>query len=733
MNANPIQRLAAMQAIEGSLGGWARLYGTKDLTQFQQQIAFMQDFADNYSKRDIPFSDAVPTYADMNQAQLRYYFTWREKVRQGCWENIGFSYALLYLFELLNMPGNAAKLAEAWLELHAFHLKLGSRMHTWFKDYCLCYGLDFWAQVDANGLAEFYKIPRGKSVSDIASYDCRSGRFFREKPELLPLFERMLEALAHNLESLLAFYGLKSRAVFYPKPVRFAHYELFQGAAVVANELPNPVEIQVSHNEIYRYRAGKWGRAAGSAFRLPSHAAGWLVKRAEAALRDCEGFRTPWSDPQAQSLLERWLHEQPQNANLFALTQDVRLEQIITQTVQAIYQNKLKQGELCQLAVQLEQRLRQEPYKTIRALQKKPRFAAYSMDQLSDYLAWKERLHAGSPCYIETRLALLYLDECKDIDDLCRFLRDYGLLDKIVARKLRELIPLQSDLLKQWKLEAWYPALFLFGESDQFEMFLRLSNYKLQKSRFYALQGEALFRACFEESLCAVKQAFARAGFELPKLMRSQGELTPFAAAFAGFLLKRIEQQLRTLAHFPRPLSADSARMLEPATKHQSKLNSFVSASVLTNAIDQAVEQAAMGKIKPAGANNNIRLQEALLPELQKEPMSVTINFARLDHIRRQADELTELLLVEEDATETAATSKQPEPERPDAQVSLVQTLSQEQVQLIDALIAGQGLPIDEVSMEAINDIALDVMGDTLIESGAVVEDYKQAWKEGTL
>ena len=128
-------RIAAMRGIKSSLGGWARLYGTKDLEQFRQQAEFMRDFEDNYKKRNMPFTEVMPTYADMSTAQLRRYFTWRSETRRGNWKDIPYAYVLVHLFELMNLPDCAEQLAKCWLQMRKFHLKLDQKMPTWFKDY----------------------------------------------------------------------------------------------------------------------------------------------------------------------------------------------------------------------------------------------------------------------------------------------------------------------------------------------------------------------------------------------------------------------------------------------------------------------------------------------------------------------------------------------------------------------------------------------------------------------
>ena len=71
---------------------------------FYEQGMFMKDFEDHYEK-EVPFSSYFPSYQAMGYDQLRTYFTWRTRVRQGEIRETSLSYAFLYLYELLNQIG----------------------------------------------------------------------------------------------------------------------------------------------------------------------------------------------------------------------------------------------------------------------------------------------------------------------------------------------------------------------------------------------------------------------------------------------------------------------------------------------------------------------------------------------------------------------------------------------------------------------------------------------------
>jgi len=263
----------------------------------------------------------------------------------------------------------------------------------------------------------------------------------------------------------------------------------------------------------------------------------------------------------------------------------------------------------------------------------------------------------------DTAYALLYARELENaigtadpLTDLCRFLRAYAPLDKNLARKLPEKIEVlartkQIDLpglLTREGAQAWFPALFLFGACEQLPVFDQMATYRLTRSRFYQPGREGLFSACFDLVLQAAEQAFKRAGLSLRQSMQGTG-----APALAGFLLKRMEQRLRERAHYPYAVKADPAQMLSHALRGRGKLRAFLASGALTAAIDAAVEAFAQendlsvlaGSRKP----HAVQKPAPLPPAPPGPPPEVKIDFALLPKIRAQADEMTEMLIVEEE------------------------------------------------------------------------------------
>jgi len=118
----------------------------KSAKLFYRQGKFMENFADDYEKQ-APLSMFSPSYQRLGYEQLRTYFTWRTKVRQGEITKTSLSYVLLYVGEIINGIGvqNPAQglsiLVNLWGEIKQHTTHLDDFMATILKDYHVHYDL----------------------------------------------------------------------------------------------------------------------------------------------------------------------------------------------------------------------------------------------------------------------------------------------------------------------------------------------------------------------------------------------------------------------------------------------------------------------------------------------------------------------------------------------------------------------------------------------------------------
>ena len=148
---------------------------------FYQQAKLLEDFTDDFSEQ-ASFSSCYPCYRDMNDRQLRTYFTWRTKVRQGVVESTSPSYAELYCYELLHQIG-VPDPETGFRMLQQFRQDYTAvspecrfpYFSIWLHDYIIYYGLD---QALLPELSEDYGSTVRQKLSDGAggrnTHRCRT-------------------------------------------------------------------------------------------------------------------------------------------------------------------------------------------------------------------------------------------------------------------------------------------------------------------------------------------------------------------------------------------------------------------------------------------------------------------------------------------------------------------------------------------------------------------------------
>ena len=113
---------------------------------FCEQGKLMAEFEDDFPYRG-GFTSFYPTYRAMSYRQLRGYFTWRTRLRRGDLQKTDLSFALVYVYELLNLIG-CRDAAEAYGRLTAFAEAYGAHdrylagcIRPWLRDFTVYYGL----------------------------------------------------------------------------------------------------------------------------------------------------------------------------------------------------------------------------------------------------------------------------------------------------------------------------------------------------------------------------------------------------------------------------------------------------------------------------------------------------------------------------------------------------------------------------------------------------------------
>ena len=215
---------------------------------FYAQGQLMADYTDDYEYLG-DFRHFYPTYHDMSIGQLRGYFTWRTKFRQGKVEKAPTSFVYVYLYELLNQIG-VSSTKDGYQKLAAFPQQYANYadeqmlkyLAQWRKDYVVYYQMgeeerqaEFGDDMKVDHAYEVLQVPRDdkddvayQALSSLASYHLEKCPLMKDRPDAV---YRIVQLTWNNLlkqtqvniiQNLLGWRGevqvrLFGNAVFYDR------------------------------------------------------------------------------------------------------------------------------------------------------------------------------------------------------------------------------------------------------------------------------------------------------------------------------------------------------------------------------------------------------------------------------------------------------------------------------------------------------------------------------------
>ena len=137
------QELKKARLLENNIN----VYNQPSESLFCLQGKLLEDYEDNF-EYTLPVVHYFPTYKALTNDELRGYFTWRTKIRNGIIEKTSLSYAFLYIYELLNQIGTDNPL-DGFRKLKYFKEEyekldegITKYLIKWLRDYVVYYHLD---------------------------------------------------------------------------------------------------------------------------------------------------------------------------------------------------------------------------------------------------------------------------------------------------------------------------------------------------------------------------------------------------------------------------------------------------------------------------------------------------------------------------------------------------------------------------------------------------------------
>jgi len=265
---------------------------------FYRQGKFMEGFADDYEK-NVHLSMYLPTYQRLGYEQLRTYFTWRTKVRQGHFpQDISLTYIFLYIYELLNGIGvdqpaeGLDKLITLLFAYKESFTAIAKRIPQWIKDYFVYYPLPFTLKefIEKSKLEDLFsevylfdfeqKITLGNWLN-ISNYNITDTEFYQEHHEIMNIvFTKTMKALyQYSAEK-----GVNIADIFYLK-TDIDNWRPFSGAVFYPQQRGEDKEVKISPTNVYTLRNGLWRTTMFIPFKNTGDLVAFFVKFVEIKLR----------------------------------------------------------------------------------------------------------------------------------------------------------------------------------------------------------------------------------------------------------------------------------------------------------------------------------------------------------------------------------------------------------------------------------------------------------------
>ncbi len=213
----------------------------------------------------VPFFSYAPQYSQLTPEQLSFYVYWRSLINEGKYEKTDYSYILLYIYEIINLPDvipyeeGAKRLCLIWRNYRKKYKRLDLIIPEWLCDYCLLGQIDpptelfsdfFTLPSSSMFLREYYSGYDGGSSSPYASvlfacassYNYKSSKFIT--PENSALFDKHIKGAfvyafsKAEKENITVFAPLGKNATVTANTVRDA----FSGA-VCAYDIKRRIEV----------------------------------------------------------------------------------------------------------------------------------------------------------------------------------------------------------------------------------------------------------------------------------------------------------------------------------------------------------------------------------------------------------------------------------------------------------------------------------------------------------
>ena len=273
---------------------------------FLKQAKLLATYEDNY-----PFNGNVvryyPTYESLSDQELRGYFSWRTKLRQGDIHKTSLSFVFLYIYELINQIGiqtpeeGYSRLLELRNDYGSLDDSILPYLDRWLIHYVVYYDLppqlladtprarfdrsiSLLEYADANSVSDIINAVSERSTKWLG----RSKFYASNRSDMDTVISRVIRRIVMHYAGCKKGFG---EQFFGPISTQEAH--LFD-TAIFCDPLERRIyEYSVDDRCTYRCRNGHWTVTQHALPIKPNAKLGEILKAVDSKLREATGYAHP--------------------------------------------------------------------------------------------------------------------------------------------------------------------------------------------------------------------------------------------------------------------------------------------------------------------------------------------------------------------------------------------------------------------------------------------------------
>jgi hypothetical protein len=707
-----------------------------DKTSFKKTSEAAWDYTAAESE-DVYIPSGANTFNFMNHEQLQCYFYHRAHFKKGVFATKYPAYIYVYIAEVLMRENAAAELAFILSNTAYKYPNIKSDLCRYIKDYYIVNEIeaDFVEYIKEIGAENFFPSymspPEDDTVAKLftaGNYDTSKSSFLSSNPEICEKLPDIFGAVIRNCSPLFNIYDIDPTTLIRTETGESEFYYPFTGVFYAGN-FTRKSTAYLTPAERYVSRGSWFMRSVvytPSYVRKFSHA---LIRLIETKLRDIYNYRYQLAESHvgdnlssylSSILSSRYLHEIVSEICInFSVSGDV---DIITETLKS-----------------LASHIEEEPIKSYREeIKKGSPLASLSISEYAKYRLWHTKIENGI-CE-ESPFVSLYINSLTPDDEnlrqLCLILKNIP--TKEIVKTLPEKIKLYSkqnfeSLTREFGITEYFPDIFIHSQAPELraEAILKIASVK---DKFITPETRPLVTTVICAVFDNVRQSLIALDIPPDELFFEGGipekKLFPLVLKFiCKKVISVLKNTQESFENFKLKFSGNlelryraGVYMARQTRLWQSSKEYFLSDSFCEMIEDTALsiykESFSHIKYTPAKKAKTVYIE----PTPESIPVEVKVDFSKLHEVRKTADEITEKLIVPEVITPVIETKP------------VVKNALDDNMKKVLKLIADGGdymtylrdkniLP--EVAVESINEAALDIIGDIIIEDFKIIEDYR--------